>query len=292
MATTARDIAGIEIRRESPGLSASDSEEFLVESRSASHRAKGKFLLPLFMLFVLFVPRVVTAEPPTDTCENCHRNADFLVTNKKLYDYYQQWQGSVHAQEGVSCSDCHGGDALAAAKDEAHGEGVRASDPTTGIYFANVPETCGTCHDEILEGFRTSSHFAHVQKREAKDEQGPTCVTCHGSIDSAVLSANTVAQACERCHNAKTDNHPELPENARSALNRFLSIQRFYRYITVRAEPEEIKAFFGDIDPRIEQLSVTWHTFDLEKIDAETAAVLSEMKAKRDEIRTRAAKAK
>jgi len=45
--------------------------------------------------------------------------------------------------------------------------------------------------------------------------------------------------------------------------------------------------FFGMIDPKMEELSVTWHTFDLEKIDKKTADVLALMKAKRDELRSR-----
>jgi hypothetical protein len=224
--------------------------------------------------------------PSGNPCEDCHRDPDFLVTNNQLYDYYQQWSGSVHQLEDVSCDDCHGGDAAATDKDAAHADGVRASDPTSGIYFKNVPDTCGTCHEEILTGFSESKHFEHVEK-EKGEEQGPTCVTCHGSIDSAVLNVNTVTEACARCHNAESDNHPENPEKAQAILNRFLSIQRFYRYITIRAEPEEARAFFSALDPVLRKLSVTWHTFDLDLIDKETTEVLALMKAKRDEIRVR-----
>jgi hypothetical protein len=221
-----------------------------------------------------------------NSCDDCHGNPDFLVTNKQLYDYYQQWSRSVHKQEDVTCDDCHGGDSEAADKKKAHAEGVSGSDPTSGIYYKNIPDTCGGCHEEVLEGFTSSVHFEHVEKK--KDEkQGPTCVTCHGSIDSSVLDVNTVAVACARCHNDETGNHPDHPEKARAVLNRFLSIQRFYRYITTRADPKEARAFFEAIDPQMQQLSVTWHTFDLEKIDEETAAVLALMKAKRDELRNR-----
>ena len=44
-----------------------------------------------------------------DSCVDCHRNPDFLVQNKKLYDYFRDWQLSIHRQHDVSCSDCHGG---------------------------------------------------------------------------------------------------------------------------------------------------------------------------------------
>jgi len=222
-----------------------------------------------------------------NSCEACHANPDFMVTNKKLFEYFQEWSASVHKQEGVTCDDCHGGDPTASDARKAHGAGVKASDPASGIYYKNVPETCGSCHDEILSGFRKSNHFKHVEKKKKKDEQGPTCVTCHGSINSEVLNVNSVAAACARCHNKERDNHPENPEKAREALNRFLSIQRFYRYIGVRAEAQEAREFFREIDPQIGRLSVIWHTFDLKEIDQATGEVLAKMKAKRDEIRKR-----
>jgi hypothetical protein len=246
------------------------------------------------LLALLLIPLLAAMAPAgraddtgrTNSCEACHGDPDFLVTNKKLYDYYQEWSGSIHDQEEVTCDDCHGGNAGAAAKQAAHADGVGASDPASGIYFRNVPDTCGACHEEILAGFSESNHYEHVEKKKGED-QGPTCVTCHGAIDSEVLDVNTVTAACARCHNEKSGNHPEHPERAHQILNRFLSIQRFYRYITIRAEPDEAKAFFGKIDPKMKQLSVTWHTFDLEEIDKKTAEVLDSMKTKRDEIRSR-----
>lgn len=243
--------------------------------------------LALFSLLVSIAPSAgADDDAPKSSCEACHGNPDFLVTNKQLYDYYRQWDRSIHKQEEVGCEDCHGGDAEATDKKKAHGDGVAESDPSSGIYYANIPETCGGCHEAVLEGFTSSVHFEHVKKK-SDEKQGPTCVTCHGSIDSEVLDVNTVEAACARCHNNETDNHPENPEKARAILNRFLSIQRFYRYITIRAEPAEARTFFKAIDPQMQRLSVTWHTFDLEQIDEETAAVLTLMKAKRDEIRNR-----
>ena len=120
---------------------------------------------------------------------------------------------------------------------------------------------------------------------EEDDQQGPTCVTCHGSIDAEILDVNSVEAACVRCHNFETDNNPDIPAKARDALNKFLSIHRFYRYITIKAEPDDARQFFADLDPRLRRLSVTWHTFDLDAIEAGIEEVLGLLKAKRDEIR-------
>jgi len=261
-----------------------------MSSRRADLEALGVAAVLLLAVVSLAQPGWAAAEKKNQ-CEECHSNPDFLVQNKQLYDYFQEWSVSIHRQEEVSCEDCHGGDAETADKDKAHGDGVSASDPSSGIYYKNVPDTCGTCHEEILEGFRSSNHFEKVAAEE-DEQQGPTCITCHGSIDSEILNVNTVADACARCHNEESDNHPDNPETARAILSRFLSIHRFYRYITIRAEPDEARAFFEKIDPRMGELSMTWHTFDLDAIDAGTAEVLSLMKAKRDEIRKRRAEAK
>jgi hypothetical protein len=120
-----------------------------------------------------------------------------------------------------------------------------------------------------------------AKKQEA---QGPTCVTCHGSINVAVLNVNTVEDACSRCHNEETENAPENPREARDLLNRLLAIRRYYRYITVRGEPSETKEFFESTDQKLDDLSSTWHTFDLDQIREETQVVLDALKAKREEV--------
>jgi nitrate/TMAO reductase-like tetraheme cytochrome c subunit len=225
-----------------------------------------------------------TADAP-NFCVECHSNPDFLVTAKKLYDYFQEWEVSVHRQEDVSCEDCHGGNSEVRDKKRAHGTEVSGG-LTVGsaVSFENIPSTCGGCHGDIYEGFRQSNHFAHLRKKK-QEKQGPNCVTCHGSINATVLNVNTVQEACQRCHNEETGNHPELPAKASELLDRFLSIHRYYRYIGIRGDPVDTQAFFAVMDQRLRDLSVLWHTFDLPTIDKETRFVLDLLKAKRAEVR-------
>jgi len=250
---------------------------------------RAALLLLVPALLLCFPGQPAAAPPAKDSCADCHADPEFLVTNKKLYDYFQDWSDSVHRQEGVTCDDCHGGDPTTSDKKKSHGKGVSEADPDSGIYYANVPETCGGCHDEILEGYVESHHSEHLEAEE-EEQQGPSCVTCHGSIDVGVLDVNSVEEACARCHNQENDNHPENPEKAREILSRLHSIHRFYRYVTIRTEPKEASEFFREIDERLRKLAITWHTFDLEKIEVETADILARMKAKRDEVRQRKAK--
>jgi formate-dependent nitrite reductase cytochrome c552 subunit len=223
------------------------------------------------------------AEEAEDSCVECHGKASFLVTNKKLYDYFQRWGSSVHKQEEVTCVDCHGGNAQSSDKKTAHGGDLDPADAKSAVNFRNIPKTCGGCHEDIYRGFSESTHFEHVLSKD-QEGQGPTCVTCHGSINVAVLNVNTVEETCRQCHNEETENSPENAQEARALLNRFLSIHRYYRYITVRSDPAETKPFFSQVDAQIRDLSATWHTFDLDAIGEKTEAVLHALKEKREDI--------
>ncbi|MHC4932943.1 MAG: cytochrome c3 family protein [Planctomycetota bacterium] len=223
---------------------------------------------------------------PQESCIRCHSDPDFLVTHPKLYEYYRDWQRSIHAQEQVTCFDCHGGDPDAPEASRAHA-GIAGTGGRDSMSFARVHETCGDCHDEIVEAYTRSKHYERLKQDESGKRHGPTCVTCHRSMNTLTLDVTTVEEACTRCHNAETNIDPEVPAEARAALNKFLSIDRFHRYIAARMEPAESGLFFRDIDQRVTSLSVLWHTFDLERVKGETRAVLDVMRAKRDEIRKR-----
>jgi nitrate/TMAO reductase-like tetraheme cytochrome c subunit len=256
-----------------------------VEGRMSSNPRTPRLsrVLPILVCLAVLSWEIPSSAKTADSCVDCHGDPILFVTNKKLYDYFQKWTLSVHQQEDVTCADCHGGNPEIADKDGAHGANLAEAKKESAVNFRNIPRTCGECHDEIYTGFRKSSHFEHVLASKQED-QGPTCVTCHGSINVAVLNVTTVEQACSRCHNEESDNHPENAEEARLLLNRFLSIHRYYRYITVRGDPQETKAFFERIDAQIRNLSVTWHTFDLDRIRDETRTVLGSLKEKRQEV--------
>jgi nitrate/TMAO reductase-like tetraheme cytochrome c subunit len=220
------------------------------------------------------------------SCIACHQNPEFLVQNKLLYEYFRNWSSSVHSQEGVSCEDCHGGNPELAEKDAAHGKAISPENAASPVNFRNIAQMCGDCHDDILEGFSKSEHFQHIVAKK-QQKQGPTCVTCHRSMNIEVLNVSSVRESCARCHNEAKHNHPENPEKAELILDRFLSIHRLYRYIAKNAEPEEAQAFLTAMDPRLHALSITWHSFDLEKIEQGTEEVLALLRAKRDELRQR-----
>jgi hypothetical protein len=241
------------------------------------------WMVPVLASFV-FGGSPASADTVEDSCVVCHSNPDFLVTNKKLFDYFQEWQLSVHQQEEVSCVDCHGGDPGIRDKKGAHGGEVGEANRRSAVNFRNIPETCGQCHEDYLQAYRGSPHFEHLVAKE-QEQQGPNCVTCHGSVNESILNVNTVQRTCLRCHNEESENNPDIPDRAKTVLNKFLSIHRFYRYITVRGDPIETRPFFESVGARVESLSVSWHSFDLSKVEEMTEEVLLTLKEKRNELR-------
>jgi hypothetical protein len=137
------------------------------------------------------------AEP---TCLGCHKQqAD-------------QFAPSAHAQAGLSCVDCHGGDPKLTDEtahltdDFARPENKRA-----------IAESCAKCHSDVrrmnpyglptdqLDRYKTSKHGERLF--EHNDQHVASCTDCHGVHDilksrspqSHTYPAN-IPQTCARCH--------------------------------------------------------------------------------------------
>jgi hypothetical protein len=109
---------------------------------------------------------------------------------------FAAWRGSRHAAAGVTCEACHGGNSMATDQRAAHQGISRSSDPASAVFFTRVPETCGRCHAAEAGYFRSSIHYARLRS----DGRGPNCVTCHGSMATKVLTADSVLVTCSACH--------------------------------------------------------------------------------------------
>lgn len=148
------------------------------------------------------------AEAP-NSCLDCHSalDAPFKVTA-------EQFAQDVHAQKGLTCASCHGGDPSKADMD--------AMSPKAGfrgkIEHKQVPGLCGKCHSDAaymrqynpslrtdqFSQYLTSVHGKLLAKGDAKVA---VCTDCHSVHDirpasdtrSTVHPLN-VAQTCSRCH--------------------------------------------------------------------------------------------
>jgi hypothetical protein len=121
----------------------------------------------------------------------------------------------VHAERGIQCRDCHGGDPSATALPAAHRGGFTGSPGKVATVAL-----CGSCHSNpnkmrqygLMTGqateFRTSRHG--ILLLEKHDENAPTCTDCHDAhkilrpddARSTVYPTN-IAGTCGRCHEDK-----------------------------------------------------------------------------------------
>ena len=140
----------------------------------------------LVTLFALLLPLSGFAQEPAEiVCVQCHSG---------LPEQYSQpvklWRGSIHAENGIACHGCHGGDP----KDAAN-----AMSPARGFLGAPkepaIPAFCGRCHVGVMKDYLASAHG------RALGRGGPTCVTCHGNHQVLKASLELINEkSCSRCH--------------------------------------------------------------------------------------------
>ena len=169
-------------------------------------------ILATVVILVATVP-MRAGNPPqagANTCVDCHASFDgeLKVTS-------EQFAQDVHAQKGLTCASCHGGDPTA-------GDYEKAMSKAAGfkghIDRAQVPALCGSCHSDAafmrqynpslrtdqLAQYRTSQHGKRLA---AGDTNVAVCTDCHGvhnlrpaSDPRSKVYALNVAATCSQCH--------------------------------------------------------------------------------------------
>jgi len=147
------------------------------------------------------------------TCVSCHGNHDIKPkTDTQSRTYHlnvaatcagchdtvgSPFRDSIHgkalSRSGLlvapTCSDCHGPHEIR-----------KKSDPASRVAMANVPGTCGKCHEGIAHQFAGGVHAAVL----AKGGGAPACQTCHTAhaihpADDPAWQVGVVNQ-CGSCH--------------------------------------------------------------------------------------------
>jgi cytochrome b subunit of formate dehydrogenase len=135
------------------------------------------------------------------TCGSCHADAERaellgIPRVRPLEAYLSSVHGLAveRGEHAASCNDCHGSHSI-----------LRATDPRSSVNYRNVPETCGTCHQDVAETFAGSVHGQALARGE---REAPTCTDCHGEHHilspaepgSPVFASNVPRMTCGRCH--------------------------------------------------------------------------------------------
>ena len=130
----------------------------------------------------------------TAMCMTCHEGGQRMF-----------WQGSPHASNQLSCSDCHN---------------PMAKVSTTGLLKKQtINETCYTCHQQQRADFAKRSHMPLPEGKIS-------CVDCHnphGSTSKTMLKTDSVNETCYSCHAEKRGpflwEHAPVRENCLSCHN-------------------------------------------------------------------------
>lgn len=181
---------------------------------SAPARAsRWMFLLAVAIWIVVALFAASRAQAATlpqavqSTCVDCHSALD---ANLKVTG--EQYAQDIHAQKGLTCAGCHGGDPTS----------MEAMDKKKGfkghIDRKAIPELCAKCHadgaymrqynpslrTDQLAQYKTS---VHGKRLAGGDTKVAVCIDCHGvhgiravkDTRSKVYPLN-VADTCARCH--------------------------------------------------------------------------------------------
>jgi len=125
----------------------------------------------------------------TNVCIDCHSSDTMKPAYRTIID---DWNRSWHAQNGISCEHCHGGDPKDAVLSMTRQRGFTGSPRG-----ADVPAFCGKCHVGILSNFLESGHGKALRAGRT----APSCVTCHGSHSTQKASIDIInQQLCSKCH--------------------------------------------------------------------------------------------
>ncbi len=184
-----------------------------------------KFGGKLFASIVLALLCAFGAAAQTkNSCLDCHSQFDApLGVNAKDY------LGGIHAQKGITCTSCHGGDA---SNDDMTVSMGKKAGFRGHIERTQIPALCGKCHSDgaymrgydpslrtdQLSQYATSIHGKLIAKGDAN---AAVCTDCHGLHNivspkdprSSVYPTN-VAQTCSQCHASAEHMKPyKIPVN-------------------------------------------------------------------------------
>jgi hypothetical protein len=116
-----------------------------------------------------------------------------LAPHEKIFVDSEIAEDENHGELG--CHECHGGDPNEPDWSKAH-KGV-VKDPS----YPDPSETCGSCHDDIAENYKTSLHVTLSPYKKMIDMRANTDKAVHAKVDEArELHCTSCHSSCGQCH--------------------------------------------------------------------------------------------
>lgn len=192
-------------------MQARDAGQARGTAPARASRLMFRLAVTIWIVVALFAALRAHAAPlpqaVQSTCVDCHSALD---ANLKVTG--EQYAQDIHAQKGLTCAGCHGGDPTS----------MEAMDKKKGfkghIDRKAIPELCAKCHadgaymrqynpslrTDQLAQYKTS---VHGKRLAGGDTKVAVCIDCHGVHGiSAVKDPRSkvyplnVAGTCARCH--------------------------------------------------------------------------------------------
>jgi predicted CXXCH cytochrome family protein len=210
-----------------------------------------------------FMSKAWTGEQvEANACIDCH-SADTM--QQEFRSVVESWNASWHAQNGIACEHCHGGDPKDAAQSMSRKRGFLGTPKA-----ADVPAFCGKCHVGILANFLESGH-GHALRSGKK---APTCVTCHGSHGTQKANIDIInEQLCTRCHTY--DRARDMKQALFMTEKKFAELERNLALLKqqgIYTEQQEKNLFNTEVEFR-----TLFHTVDVNLVKQRTDAFSSRL---------------
>jgi len=220
----------------------------------------------LFIFIAIFSTKLFAKKETV--CITCHLESG----DEYLMKPVQEWQKSIHAENGISCHNCHGGNP----KDE-----ETAMSPEFGFVgvpeYEKVPEFCGKCHVGVKENYLKSAHGELLP-------DGPNCVTCHTAHSQQKAGLHLITpELCSQCHDY------ERAEKIKFAL---MNTENTISHLSKRIENLWTNGF--DVEELNKMLFATRNSFrrlthivEVDYILAQTGGIYADLGKIEDEVKKR-----
>ncbi len=217
----------------------------------------------LIVFVLLSMPASLLAEDTV--CIQCHGGLE-----GQLAAPVAAWKNSIHADNGISCHDCHGGDPT---------DFAMAMSPDNGFVgvpeYEEVPDFCGQCHIGIAQEYKDGAHG------QAIEEGGAQCVVCHGNHAVQKASLELInEEACTQCHNYERAALIRLSLVETDAIVNKVAedLERLFR---LGIAVDEMK---GQLFQQRNRFHSIFHGVDVAKVRQETSGVQAELGEIRGQI--------
>ena len=165
---------------------------------------------PVWLAGLIVLGACLSYGQTVNSCLDCHS-----AQPGRLEVTAEKFSQDIHAQKGLTCTSCHGGDASSYDPDQAMS---RKAGWKGKIDRKQIPQLCGSCHSnpatmrqynpslrtDQLDQYHTS---VHGKLLAAGDTKVAVCTDCHSVHDlrppsdpRSTVNPVNVAKTCSRCH--------------------------------------------------------------------------------------------